>query len=62
MQSKQAPYDEYRFFEDVECRPNYGGGLGSFVPKYNRTITAVPLVIWWKAHACSILMFYRKEG
>lgn len=47
MQSKQAPYDEYRFFENVECRPNYGGGLGSFVPKYNRTITAVPLKIWW---------------
>lgn len=45
MQSKQAPYDEYRFFSDVDCRPNYGGGLGSFVPKYNRTITAVPLVI-----------------
>lgn len=45
MQSKQAPYDEYRFFEDVKCRPNYGGGLGSFVPKYNRTITAVPLLI-----------------
>ncbi|KAL9976696.1 hypothetical protein ACROYT_G014023 [Oculina patagonica] len=45
MQSKQAPYDEYRFFSNVTCRPNYGGGLSGFVPYYNRTITAVPLVI-----------------
>ena len=41
----QTPYDEYRFFADVRCRPNYGGGFGSFVPFYNRTIEVWPLVV-----------------
>lgn len=45
LQKKQAPFDEYRFFSNVTCRPNYGGGLTGWVPRYNRTITAVPLVI-----------------
>ncbi|RMX42542.1 hypothetical protein pdam_00016720 [Pocillopora damicornis] len=45
LQKERPPYDEYRFFTNVTCRPNYGGGLTGWVPKYNRTITAVPLVI-----------------
>ena len=45
MQNQQPPYDEYRFFANVTCRPNYGGGYGSFVPKYDRSIVVSPLKI-----------------
>lgn len=45
LQKTQAPHDEYRFFSNVTCRPNYGGGLFGWVPRYNRTIQAVPLEI-----------------
>lgn len=45
LQSQQPPYDEYRFFGNVTCRPNYGGGFDSFVPYYNRTIVVSPLSI-----------------
>ncbi|XP_073234369.1 dipeptidase 1-like [Porites lutea] len=45
MQKKMAPYDEYRFFANIPCRPNYGGGLGGFVPYYNRTIVVSPFKI-----------------
>lgn len=45
LQKQNAPSDEYRFFANLTCRPNYGGGLGSFVPYYNRTIVVSPFKI-----------------
>ncbi|XP_029198678.2 dipeptidase 1-like [Acropora millepora] len=45
FQSQTAPYDQYRFFANRICRPNYGGGLGSLVPYYNRTIVVSPFAV-----------------
>ena len=45
FQSQTAPYDQYRFFANRMCRPNYGGGFGSLVPYYNRTIVVSPFAV-----------------
>lgn len=45
FQRQHPPYDQYRFFANLTCRPNYGGGLDSFVPYYNRTIVVSPFKI-----------------
>ncbi|XP_031565370.1 dipeptidase 1-like isoform X2 [Actinia tenebrosa] len=39
----EPAYDDYRFFANITCRPNYGGGYGAYVPHYKRYVKVSPL-------------------
>jgi hypothetical protein len=44
------PYDEYRFFANITCRPRFGGlgmGSGSFSQDRGMNITVSPLNLTW---------------
>ncbi|KAK3745581.1 hypothetical protein QZH41_005075 [Actinostola sp. cb2023] len=37
------PNDDYRFFANMTCRPNYGGGYTGYIPRYDRYVKVSPL-------------------